>query len=76
MAIVGIDLDTTNSLVALWTDTASKILENALGDTLTPSAISIAVDDLVLVGRAAIDRLITPDLHSGPERWVTAQKSE
>ena len=62
MAIVGIDLGTTNSLCAVWTPDGPKPLENALGDTLTPSAISIADDGVALVGRPALDRLIThPD---------------
>lgn len=62
MAIVGIDLGTSNSLVSVWEDNGPRALENALGETLTPSAVSIGDEGEVLVGRAAIDRLIThPD---------------
>lgn len=62
MAIVGIDLGTSNSLVSVWEDGGPRALENALGETLTPSAVSIGDAGEVLVGRAAIDRLIThPD---------------
>ncbi|KXO77919.1 molecular chaperone HscC [Brucella anthropi] len=62
MAIVGIDLGTSNSLVSVWENNGPRALENALGETLTPSAVSIGDEGEVLVGRAAIDRLIThPD---------------
>ena len=72
MPIAGIDLGTTNSLVAVWTAEGPRVLENALGDTLTPSAISIADDGAALVGRAALDRLIThPDRSVASfKRWM------
>ncbi|MFO0933422.1 MAG: Hsp70 family protein [Planctomycetota bacterium] len=59
---VGIDLGTTNSLVAVFGDDGPRTLENELGDHLTPSAVAIAADRSVLVGRAAKDRLVVaPD---------------
>lgn len=62
MAVVGIDLGTSNSLVAVWTDDGPRTIKNALGEMLTPSAVSVAENGEVLIGRAAIDRLIThPD---------------
>jgi molecular chaperone HscC len=62
MAMVGIDLGATSSLVSVWTDKGPQLVPNALGDTLTPYAVSIADDDVMLVGRASLDRLITePD---------------
>lgn len=61
MAVVGIDLGTTNSLIAVWEDKGARLIPNGLGEHLTPSAVSIDGDE-VLVGRAAIERLIThPD---------------
>ena len=69
MAIVGIDLGTTNSLVAAWTAEGPHLIENALGETLTPSAISIADDGMALVGQAASDRLI-----AFPERTAASFK--
>jgi molecular chaperone HscC len=57
--IVGIDLGTTNSLVAVWDGHAPKMIPNALGSTLTPSAVSIDADGSVLVGQAALERLRT-----------------
>lgn len=72
MTIAGIDLGTTNSLVATWTSEGPHLIANALGDTLTPSAVSIADDGAVLVGRAAIDRLVThPDRSIASfKRWM------
>ncbi len=72
MAIAGIDLGTTNSLIALWTEDGPQLVANALGDTLTPSAVSIAEDGAALVGRAAADRLIThPDRSVASfKRWM------
>jgi len=62
MAIVGIDLGTTNSLIAVWTSSGPNLIENAIGETLTPSAVSIADDGVAIIGQAARDRLIAfPD---------------
>lgn len=60
--IVGIDLGTTNSLIAVWESTGPRLIPNALGEVLTPSCVSIDNDGTVLVGRAARERLQThPD---------------
>ncbi len=58
MAIVGIDLGTTNSLVALLRGGAPLTLANELDEHLTPSAVAVAEDGALLVGRAAKDRLV------------------
>ncbi|MBC3874472.1 molecular chaperone HscC [Undibacterium flavidum] len=57
--IIGIDLGTTNSLVAIWRDGKSQLIPNSLGDTLTPSCVSVDDDGSILVGRAAKERLQT-----------------
>ena len=63
MAIIGIDLGTTNSLAAVWRGGRSELIPNALGEYLTPSVVSVDEDGAVLVGRAARERLIThPEL--------------
>ncbi|MEP9402505.1 Hsp70 family protein [Sphingomonas silueang] len=67
--IVGIDLGTTNSACAIWRDDAPVMVPNALGEFLTPSAVSIGDDGAVLVGRAARDRMATD-----PDRTVTSFK--
>lgn len=59
MAIIGIDLGTTNSLAAVWRNGKSELIPNAAGEFLTPSVVSIDDDGAILVGRAARDRLIS-----------------
>ena len=51
--IIGIDLGTTNSAVAELTADGPRIIQNALGDRLTPSVVGIDPDGKLLVGRAA-----------------------
>lgn len=58
MAVVGIDLGTTNSLIAAWTADGPRLIANGLGEVLTPSVVSLDGDE-VLIGRAAQERLIT-----------------
>ncbi len=67
--IIGIDLGTTNSLVAVWQDGAPRLIANALGKALTPSVVSVDADGSILVGQAAKERLI-----SHPERTAAAFK--
>jgi molecular chaperone HscC len=67
--IVGIDLGTTNSLIAVWQDGAARLIPNSLGELLTPSCVSVDEDDTILVGRAARERLQTH-----PDRSVAAFK--
>lgn len=63
MAVVGIDLGTTNSLVAYWSEEGPKIIQNVFGDKLTPSVVSIDENDEILIGKIAKERLIShPDL--------------
>ena len=57
--IIGIDLGTTNSAVAVWRNGRAELIPNALGDMLTPSAVSITESGQVLVGSAARDRQST-----------------
>ena len=75
--IVGIDLGTTNSAVALWRDGAAQLVPNALGDFLTPSAVSVDASGHVLVGQAARDRQAThpQDSVSSFKRYMGAQRT-
>ena len=60
--IIGIDLGTTNSLVAYYTDEGPKIIPNRLGENLTPSVVSIDEEENVYVGRTAEERMrLYPD---------------
>lgn len=61
--IVGIDLGTTNSLIAVWEGNGPRLIKNGLGEVLTPSCVSVDNDGSILVGRAARERLQThPEL--------------
>ena len=51
--IIGIDLGTTNSLVAYFTENGAKIIPNRLGKALTPSVVSIDENDRISVGETA-----------------------
>jgi len=63
MAIVGIDLGTTNSLIAAFVDGKSTLIPNSHNEFLTPSVVSLNDDGEILVGRIAKERLINnPDL--------------
>lgn len=57
--IVGIDLGTTHSLIGVFRDGKAELIPNALGHTLTPSAVSVDKDGSILVGLAAKERLIS-----------------
>lgn len=51
--IIGIDLGTTNSLVAYFDGERSRIIPNRLGKALTPSIVSVDENDNILVGETA-----------------------
>jgi molecular chaperone HscC len=58
--IIGIDLGTTNSAVAVWRDGQAELIPNSLGHRLTPSAVSVdEATDSILVGLAARERQST-----------------
>lgn len=60
--IVGIDLGTTNSLVAYFTEDGPKIIPNRLGKNLTPSVVSVDEEGTVYVGETAKERMsLYPD---------------
>jgi len=59
VSVIGIDLGTTNSLVAYWDKDQAVIIPNVLGEHLTPSIVSVDENGSILVGRIAQERLIT-----------------
>ena len=60
--IIGIDLGTTNSCVAVLDGEKSKVIENAEGERTTPSIIAYANDGEILVGQPAKRQAVTnPD---------------
>jgi molecular chaperone DnaK len=56
--VVGIDLGTTNSLVAYVKDGVPAVIRDRSGDALVPSVVSITEDGLTYVGREAQRRLL------------------
>ena len=67
--IIGIDLGTTNSCVAVMEGGSSKVIENSEGDRTTPSVIAFADGEEVLVGQSAKRQSVT-----NPEQTFYAVK--
>lgn len=57
--IVGIDLGTTNSLIAYFDKDEVKVIPNRLGEKLTPSVVSVDDEGVVYVGKTAKERGMT-----------------
>jgi molecular chaperone DnaK len=67
--VVGIDLGTTNSLVAYVRDGVPVVIRDESGDGLVPSVVSVGTDGTIFVGREAQRRLLT-----APESTVYSVK--
>ena len=67
--IIGIDLGTTNSCVAVMDGDKPRVIENSEGDRTTPSYVAYADNDEVLVGQAAKRQSVT-----NPENTLYAVK--
>ena len=77
MAIIGIDLGTTNSLVSVYRNGRPELLPNELGQYMTPSCVGVLEDGSVVVGAVAKERLIT---HPGEtaasfKTWMGTEKT-
>jgi molecular chaperone DnaK len=57
--IIGIDLGTTNSCVAVMDGDAPRVIENAEGDRTTPSVVAFSSDNEILVGQSAKRQAVT-----------------
>ncbi|NRA21396.1 MAG: molecular chaperone DnaK [Oceanospirillaceae bacterium] len=67
--IIGIDLGTTNSCVAVLDGDSAKVIENAEGDRTTPSIVAYTEDNEILVGQPAKRQAVT-----NPENTLFAIK--
>ena len=67
--IIGIDLGTTNSCVAVMESGNPKIIENSEGARTTPSVVAFTKDDEILVGQQAKRQAVT-----NPENTIFAAK--
>ena len=67
--VIGIDLGTTNSCVAIMEGTQAKVLENAEGARTTPSVVAFTDTDEKLVGQSAKRQAVT-----NPENTIFAVK--
>ena len=68
-SIIGIDLGTTNSCVAVMEGGKAKVIENSEGDRTTPSVVAFVDDGEVLVGQSAKRQAVT-----NPSNTVFASK--
>jgi molecular chaperone DnaK len=67
--LIGIDLGTTNSCVAIMEGGKPKVIENSEGDRTTPSIVAFTKDGEVLVGQSAKRQAVT-----NPQSTVAAVK--
>lgn len=67
--IIGIDLGTTNSAMAVMEGSEPEILVNAEGDRTTPSVVGFGKDGERTVGKAAKNKAVT-----NPENTVASVK--
>jgi molecular chaperone DnaK len=67
--VIGIDLGTTNSCVAVMDGDKARVIENSEGDRTTPSVVAFTKDDEVLVGQSAKRQAVT-----NPENTLSAVK--
>jgi molecular chaperone DnaK len=67
--IIGIDLGTTNSCVAIMEGNKPKVIENSEGDRTTPSIVAFTKDGEVLVGQSAKRQAVT-----NPQNTLAAVK--
>ncbi len=77
MAMIGIDLGTTNSLVCVYRSGKAELIPNEIGTFKTSSAVCVMPDGSVLVGAAARERLITypKDTAASFKVWMGTERT-
>lgn len=77
MAIIGIDLGTTNSLASVWRNGRCELIPNSFGEFLTPSVVGFDDEDNVVIGTIAKQRLVShPDLTAASFKCFMGTKQE
>lgn len=76
--IIGIDLGTTNSVVAVMENGEAKVIANQEGDRTTPSVVAYTRDGEFIVGRAARNQAVTNPTNTiySAKRFIGSQYSE
>lgn len=59
MALIGIDLGTTNSLAAVYRNGTAELIPNSLGTFLTPSVVGLDDEGNICVGAVAKERIVS-----------------
>ncbi|MBT5967114.1 MAG: molecular chaperone DnaK [Gammaproteobacteria bacterium] len=73
--MIGIDLGTTNSCVAVLENGKARVIENSEGARTTPSIIAFTKDDEVLVGQSAKRQAVTnPEKTGGARKRVIGRR--
>ncbi len=77
MAIIGIDLGTTNSLASVWRNGRCELIPNSFGEFLTPSVVGFDDEGNVIIGKIAKQRLVShPDLTAASFKCFMGTKQE
>ena len=74
MSIIGIDLGTTNSCVAIMDGKAPKVIENVEGSRTTPSMVAFTDSNETLVGQSAKRQAVTnPEKHYSQSKDLSVE---
>lgn len=77
MAVIGIDLGTTNSLIGVFRDGKAELIENSFGKLLTPSSVAVDERGEIVVGAAAREMEVMHPHHcvSSFKRWMGTDRT-
>ena len=77
MSIIGIDLGTTNSCVAIMDGKAPKVIENVEGSRTTPSMVAFTDSNETLVGQSAKRQAVaTPRKHYSQSKDLSVERMD